>query len=194
MTCKVAVLISGNGSNLQALLDASRDMAYPAHISLVLSNKADAYGLQRAKKAGVPYVVLSHRDYDSRKAFDEAMHEVLTEHGIEFVCLAGFMRLLSAEFVEQWKGRMINIHPSLLPDYKGLKTHERVLADGVSHTGCTVHYVIPAMDEGDVIMQENVAVQLGDTAELLQQRVHAAEHHVYPKALKLAIEALHNIE
>jgi phosphoribosylglycinamide formyltransferase 1 len=187
----IAVLISGNGSNLQALLDdVAADPNHPARITLVISNKADAYGLERARARGVATRVISHKDYPTREAFDAALDAVLKEASIQFVCLAGFMRLLTPAFTEQWHGRMINIHPSLLPAYKGLNTHARALADGVSMVGCTVHYVVPEMDAGEIILQARVPVEAGDTAETLQQRVHAAEHHLYPMALRKAMERL----
>lgn len=181
---RTAVLISGNGSNLQALLDATAATDSPAEITLVLSNKADAFGLERAKKAGVPTVVISHKDYSTREAFDEAMDFALRTHNIELVCLAGFMRVLSSQFVERWTGRLINIHPSLLPLYRGLNTHARVLEAGDATHGCTVHWVIPALDEGEAIAQASLNVLPGETAEQLQQRVHALEHQLYPAALK----------
>ncbi len=187
---KISILISGSGSNLQALIDASAAPDYPAEIIQVISNKADAYGLERAKKAGISTQVISHKDYPDREAFDAALHDSLVAFGCQIVCLAGFMRLLTAGFVEKWDGRMLNIHPSLLPDYKGLDTHARVLADGKAETGCTVHYVVPEMDAGPIIVQERVAVLEGDTPERLQQRVHKAEHVAYPKALQLAVAAL----
>ncbi len=185
----VAVLISGNGSNLQALIDDMRDdWEHPAYVALVISNKADAYGLQRAAAAGIPTETLSHKDYPSRAAYDAALQETLGRYNIRCVCLAGFMRLLTAGFTERWAGRMLNIHPSLLPAYKGLDTHARVLADGALTTGCTVHYVTADMDAGPLILQETVPVQAGDTPESLALRVHAAEHRVYPQALRLALE------
>ena len=145
---KVGVLISGRGSNLQALIDACADPAFPAEIVLVLSNKADAYGLERARQAGIPAAVVSHRDYADKPGFEAAMDDALNAAGVELVCLAGFMRLLTAGFVERWHNRLINIHPSLLPSFKGLDTHARAIEAGVRFTGCTVHYVRPAMDEG----------------------------------------------
>jgi phosphoribosylglycinamide formyltransferase 1 len=187
----IAVLISGNGSNLQALMDdICADANHPARIALVISNKANAYGLQRAAVAGIPTCVISHTDYPTREAFDAALHSALIAAHIELVCLAGFMRLLTPAFTQQWHRRMLNIHPSLLPDYKGLNTHARVLADGVAITGCTVHYVVAEMDAGEVIVQETVPVLPDDTEESLQQRVHAAEHRAYPKALRTAIAVL----
>ncbi|NET71511.1 MAG: phosphoribosylglycinamide formyltransferase [Sphaerospermopsis sp. SIO1G2] len=186
---KIAVLISGNGSNLQALLDDTNGDPH-LHITLVISNNADAYGLQRATQAGVATMVVSHKDYSTRDAFDNALHKALTEHKIDLVCLAGFMRLLTPAFVERWRQRMLNIHPSLLPAYKGLNTHARVLADGQKTTGCTVHYVVADMDAGPIIAQANVAVHEDDTAHSLQQRVHEAEHRLYPQALRKAAAAL----
>lgn len=181
---KTAVLISGNGSNLQALLDASRHHTYPAAITLVLSNKADAYGLTRAANAGVPTVTISHRDYADRESFDRAMDEALREAGIELVVMAGFMRILSDWFVAQWQGKLINIHPSLLPKYKGVNTHARALEAGDSEHGCTVHWVIPELDAGEIIAQSALAIHPDDTADTLQQRVHALEHRLYPEAVK----------
>lgn len=183
MKKRTAVLISGNGSNLQALLDAARAEDFPATISLVISNKADAYGITRASSAGVPVEVLSHRDFSSREAFDEALHKLLIQHRIELVCLAGFMRLLTAEFTRKWEGRMLNIHPSLLPAFKGLNTHARVLESGIKTTGCTVHFVVPEMDAGPVVLQAEVPVMPGDTPHTLAERVHKEEHRIYPLAL-----------
>lgn len=180
---RVAVFISGSGSNLQALLDAASASEYPAEISLVLSNKADAYGLERANKAGVPTVVISHKDYPTREAFDDAMDAELAKANIEIVCLAGFMRLLSEPFVRKWQGRMLNIHPSLLPDYRGLHTHARALADGAGKAGCTVHFVTPELDGGPIISQAEVPILSGDTGEVLAARVLAQEHKIYPQAL-----------
>lgn len=180
---RVAVLISGRGSNLKSLLDACAQPDYPAEIVLVLSNKSDAGGLNYARDAGIDTAVLSHRDYESREAFDAAMHEVLQQHQVELVCLAGFMRLLTAGFVEQWNGRMLNIHPSLLPDFKGLDTHRRVLEAGVKETGCTVHFVVAQMDAGPIMMQARVPVLAGDTEDTLAARVLEQEHRIYPQAL-----------
>lgn len=184
----IAVLISGNGSNLQALTDAASAVDYPAEIKLVLSNKADAYGLERAKKAGISTIVLSHKDYDSREAFDAAMHAELVKHGIEFVCLAGFMRLLSAEFVRKWEGKMLNIHPSLLPEFKGLDAIGQAFRAGATETGCTVHWVTENMDEGPVVLQKSVPVLGGDTEQTLATRIHKAEHEMYVAALKMALK------
>lgn len=180
---RVAVLISGNGSNLQALIDASSSLTSPAVISLVISNKVEAYGLTRAKNARIPTEVISHKDFSSREQFDEAMHRILVEHRIEYICLAGFMRLLSTAFVQKWEGRMINIHPSLLPLFKGLDTHHKALQEGMRFAGCTVHFVIPEMDSGPIILQAAVPILQDDTAHTLQARVHAAEHQIYPRAM-----------
>jgi phosphoribosylglycinamide formyltransferase 1 len=180
----VAVFISGNGSNLQALIDASRDPSYPAEIKLVISNCPDAYGLQRAENAGISTCIAVHEDFASRADFDAAVHEVLMVVGVKIVCLAGFMRLLTPAMTKKWEGRMLNIHPSLLPAYKGLNTHKRVLEAGERETGCTVHYVTAEMDAGEIILQERVTIAADDTVETLQQRVHAAEHRIYPEALR----------
>jgi phosphoribosylglycinamide formyltransferase-1 len=185
---KAAVLISGRGSNLQALLDAGATDDFPVEIALVISNIADAYGLQRASRAGVPTLVVSHKDYPNREAFDAALDVRLRQAGIELVCLAGFMRLLSAGFVESWRGRMINIHPSLLPSFKGLHTHAQALAAGVKLHGCSVHYVTPALDDGPIIAQAAVPVLIDDDEERLAARVLAAEHQLYPLALRLLAE------
>lgn len=184
----VAVLISGSGSNLQALIDAAASPFYPARIALVISNKADAYGLVRAEKAGIPTRVISHRDYESREAFDAAMQAELRSAEIDIVCLAGFMRLLTPGFVQAWQGRMLNIHPSLLPEFKGLHTHARAIEAGVKESGCTVHFVTPELDDGPVILQASVPVLANDTPETLAARVLAQEHLLYPKALRMLIE------
>jgi phosphoribosylglycinamide formyltransferase 1 len=185
---KVAVLISGNGSNLQALIDACNSPDYPAEIAVVISNKDNAYGLVRAKNAEIDTCIISHRDFAGRVDFDAAMHQQLLDYNIEIVCLAGFMRLLTPKFVEQWQGRMINIHPSLLPAYKGLDTHARVLASGESHTGATVHYVVAEMDAGEIILQKKIAIVPDDDAHSLQQKVHQLEHIIYPQALRIVAD------
>ena len=186
---RVAILISGNGSNLQALIDATKATDYPAEIALVISNRADAYGLTRAQQAGIETQIINHRDYANREAFDAALHTALTQHQIAFVCLAGFMRILSDEFVRQWPRRMINIHPSLLPKYKGLNTHARALEAGDTHHGATVHWVIPELDAGEIIAQKSLKIEANDTPETLAQRIHALEHTLYPAALKSVVHA-----
>jgi len=185
MKKRVAILISGRGSNMAALIDAAKDPAYPAEIVLVLSNIADAGGLERAREAGIATEVVEHRPFGKdRAAFDRAMHAVLERHRIEIVCLAGFLRLLTPWFVERWSGRLINIHPSLLPAFKGLDTHARALAAGATQHGATVHFVVPELDSGPIIAQESVPVLPGDTEETLAARVLAVEHRIYPLALK----------
>ncbi len=188
MKKRTAVLISGRGSNLQSLIDAAAAPDFPAEIALVLSNKADAYGLKRAQKAGIETAVISHKDYDGRESFDRAMDALLREKQIELVCLAGFMRLLSPAFVQGWAGRMINIHPSLLPKHKGLDTHRRAIDAGDKEAGCTVHYVVAEMDAGPIIAQSSVPILPDDTAETLGARVLEQEHVVYPAALREVAE------
>ncbi len=184
----VGVLVSGRGSNLQALLDAGADPAYPARIAVVVSNKAAAHGLTRAARAGVPTRVVARRDYADRDACDAAMTAALEEAGVELVCLAGFMRILSEGFVSRWRDRLINIHPSLLPRFPGLDTHARALAAGVRLHGCTVHFVRLEMDRGPIIGQAAVPVLPGDTEESLAARVLEAEHKLYPRCLRLVAE------
>jgi phosphoribosylglycinamide formyltransferase-1 len=184
---KVAVLISGNGSNLQALIDAAAAKDYKAEISLVISNKPDAYGLVRARNAGIPAHVVEHRGYSSREEFDEAIQKLLQKYAIEFVCLAGFMRILSVGFVNRWQGKMINIHPSLLPDFKGANAVSDALNAGVSESGCTVHLVTEEMDAGEIIAQKKVAIYPGDTQEMLHRRIHEQEHLLYPQALNILL-------
>jgi phosphoribosylglycinamide formyltransferase-1 len=185
MKKRVAALISGRGSNMTSLIAAAKDPAFPAEIALVLSNRPDAAGLETARKEGIAAVALDHKAYASREEFERAMQRVLDEHKIDIVCLAGFMRLLTPWFVEQWSGKMLNIHPAILPLYKGLHTHERALADGVKLHGATVHFVVPGMDEGPIIAQAVVPVLSNDTPDTLGARVLVQEHKLYPLALKL---------
>jgi phosphoribosylglycinamide formyltransferase-1 len=185
---KVGVLISGRGSNLQALIDACAAPDYPAEIVLVLSNRADALGVERARRAGLETTVIPHRDFAAREGFEVALDAALREAGAELVCNAGFLRILTPWFVERWRDRQINIHPSLLPAFPGLRTHERALAAGVRFSGCTVHFVRPAMDEGPIIAQAAVPVLPSDDAETLAARVLAAEHRLFPLALRLVAE------
>lgn len=191
---KTAVLISGRGTNMQALIDDCSPKDAPAEIALVVSNVPGAAGLERAAAAGIPTLTINHRDYDGREPFEAALIDRLTDAGIEFVCLAGFMRLLTEKFVGHWLNRLINIHPSLLPAYKGLDTHQRVLDDGVRFTGCTVHFVRPAMDDGPIIVQAAVPVHEDDDAETLAARVLTAEHRCYPLALRLIAEGRAHVE
>ena len=180
---RVAVLISGGGSNLQALLDAAAAPDYPAAIALVVSNVEGAFGLQRAARAGVPATCLDHRGFADRTAFDAALDAILREAGIELVCLAGFMRILTAGFVARWHDRLLNIHPSLLPAFPGLHTHARALAAGVRVHGCTVHLVRAALDDGPILVQGIVPVMDGDEEATLAARVLEVEHRCYPLAL-----------
>ena len=174
---RIAVLVSGNGSNLQALIDANLS----GQIIGVLSNKADAYALQRAEKAKIATAVISHKDYPNRESFDDAMHQQLLAWEIDLVILAGFMRILTPNFVSQWQGKMLNIHPSLLPFYKGINTHQRVLNTGDRLHGCTVHFVTAELDAGQSIAQSAIQVSLHDNVESLAQRVHELEHFIYPQ-------------
>jgi len=189
-----AVLISGNGSNLQALIDACAQPDFPVTIVRVISNNAQAFGLQRAHKAGIETLVIDHRGFHSREDFDQALHEALVECGAQLVCLAGFMRILTAEFVGKWPGKMINIHPSLLPSYRGLHTHRRALEDGVRFAGCTVHFVVPEMDAGPIIIQAAVPIWEEDTEASLAQRVLEQEHRLYPQALRWLAEGRLSVE
>lgn len=182
---RVAVLISGRGSNMAALIDAAKDKDYPADIVLVVSNRADAAGIGYARNAGVAVTVVDHKDYGKdRDDFDRALNAVLESSQIDIVCLAGFMRLLTPGFVARWKGRILNIHPALLPEFKGLDTHARALAAGVKRHGATVHFVSADMDSGPIVCQAAVPVLEGDTAETLAARVLAVEHKIYPLALQ----------
>ena len=180
---KVGVMISGRGSNMAALIEASRAPDYPAEIALVLSNKADAPGLAVAAAADVETLALSAKAYADKDAFEAALDAALKARGVEIVCLAGYMRILGRAFVEGWSGRLVNIHPSLLPLYKGLHTHERALADGAREHGCTVHLVTPELDDGPILAQARVPVLAGDDPDRLAARVLAEEHRLYPAAL-----------
>lgn len=180
---RVAVLISGNGTNLQALIDACAAPDFPAEIVRVISNRPESYGLVRADKAGLNTLVIDHRGFLDRASFDAALQEALIECNAELVCLAGFMRLLTPEFTAQWEGRMINIHPSLLPAFKGLDTHKRAIESGVRFAGCTIHFVSADMDAGPIIMQAAVPVLAGDTPQSLAERVLEQEHRMFPQAL-----------
>ena len=185
---RTGVLISGRGSNLQALIDACAARDFPAEIVLVVSNRTDAQGLERATRAKIPTRAIAHRDFADRDGFDAALDAALKEARVELVCLAGFMRVLTAKFVETWRDRMINIHPSLLPEFPGLDTHARVLAAGVKRHGCTVHFVRNEVDSGPIVVQGSVPVLPGDDADKLAARVLAVEHRAYPLALRLVAE------
>ncbi len=181
-------MISGSGSNLQALIDACKDPYFPAEIVVVISNKADAFGLTRAKDSGIPALVLDHTPYANRQRFDDAMQLLLDEHLVDVVALAGFMRLLSPEFVARWHDKLINIHPSLLPSFKGVQAHKDAIAAGVKFSGCSVHFVRAEMDVGPIIAQAVVPVHVGDTPMTLGARVLEQEHRCYPMALRLLAE------
>jgi phosphoribosylglycinamide formyltransferase-1 len=191
---RVAILISGRGSNMRALVEAARAENFPAEIALVLSNVASAEGLAFAQGEGIATAVVDHRTYPDRESFERDMQATLAGHGIELVCLAGFMRLLTPWFVEQWRARMLNIHPALLPSYRGLHTHERALADGVMIHGATVHFVAPEMDAGPIVAQAAAPVLDGDTPETLGARVLQLEHRIYPLALKLVAGGFARVE
>lgn len=186
---RVAILISGRGSNMAALISAAADPAYPAEIALVVSNRPDAAGLARANAAGVATRVVDHTMFGKdRAAFEQALDAELSSQRIDLVCLAGFMRLFTPWFVSRWQGRLINIHPALLPAFKGLDTHARALAAGVKLHGASVHFVIPEMDSGPIIVQSAVPVRDDDTPDTLGARVLAAEHRIYPLALRWLAE------
>ncbi len=185
---RLVVLISGNGSNLQAIIDNITDKGLPAQIVAVISNKADAYGLERAKKAEIEQCVLSHKDFRDRNQYDLALKELIDGYQPDLIILAGFMRILSNEFVEHYLHKMMNIHPSLLPKYKGLNTHQRVLDAGDKEHGCSVHFVTPELDDGPVILQATVDIKENDTAESLASRVHEQEHRIYPQAIRMFAE------
>lgn len=182
---KVAILISGRGSNMAVLIEAAKASDYPAEIVGVLSNRAAAPGLEIAQQHGIATASLAQSKFLSRDMFEDTMTQILESWEVDIVCLAGFMRILGEDFVNRWAGRMINIHPSLLPDYKGLDTHARVLADGGKVHGCTVHLVTPGLDEGPALLQAEVPVLDGDTPETLSARVLIEEHRIYPEALRL---------
>ena len=194
MKRRVGVLISGRGSNLAALIEAARRPGYPAEIALVLSNRADAGGLSRARDAGIATAVVPHRDFSTREAFEAAMHERLVAAGCEIVCLAGFMRVLTASFVRLWTDRLINIHPSLLPAFPGLDVHRRALESGATIAGCTVHFVREGVDDGPIIVQAAVPVMPDDDEDALAARILTAEHQAYPRALALVAAGAFRIE
>ena len=184
MTHRLAVLISGSGTNLQAIMDAQKAGTLDAEIAVVFSNRANAAGLERAAQAGIPPASLDHRDYPDREQFDQAMIEVLTPYAPDTVVLAGFMRILSAVFVRHYAGQLINIHPSLLPKYRGLNTHARALEAGDSEHGCSIHFVTEELDGGPLIAQAPIAVHANDTVDSLSKRVQQREHLLYPQVLQ----------
>ena len=190
---KVGVLISGRGSNLQALIDAATGAGFPAQLACVISNKPDVQGLDRARAANIPAITVTHRDYSSREAFEQALDAALVQHGVQLVCMAGFMRILTSWFVDRWRDRLINIHPSLLPAFPGLDTHKKALDYGVKFAGCTVHFVRAEMDHGPIIAQAAVPVHADDDADSLAARILTAEHQIYPQAVRWIAENRVNI-
>ncbi len=192
---RVAVLISGRGSNMAALIEAAKAPDYPAEIVLVVSNRPQAPGLSRARDADIATAVVDHTLFgENRETFERALDAVLATYRIELVCLAGFMRRLSPWLVGRWRGRMLNIHPSLLPQFKGLDTHRRALEAGVKEHGATVHLVVPELDSGPIIAQERVPVLAGDTEQTLAARVLETEHRIYPRALRALAEGRVRLE
>jgi phosphoribosylglycinamide formyltransferase-1 len=185
---RVAVLISGRGTNLKALIDACAAPDYPAEIALVISNREDAPGLGVAREAGVPALVISHKKFETRETFDDEIDAALRGARIDIVCEAGFMRIHSDSFVRKWEGRILNIHPSLLPAFKGIRVHQQALDAGVKVSGCTVHFIVAELDSGPIIAQAAVPVLAGDTTETLAERVLSEEHRIYPQALRLVAE------
>jgi len=185
MKKRVAILISGRGSNMAALVEAARAADYPAHVALVISNRPEAAGLERAAAAGVKTLVIDHKAYAAREAFDAAVEAALIAEGIELVCHAGFMRIQTPAFAARWLGRQLNIHPSLLPSFRGLHPHKQALMAGVRISGCTVHFVTPELDAGPIVAQAAVPVLASDTPEALADRILVAEHRLYPFALAL---------
>jgi phosphoribosylglycinamide formyltransferase 1 len=191
MKRRVAILISGRGSNMTALIGAARDEAFPAEIAVVISNRADAGGLEKARAGGVPTVTIESKSFGKdRPAFEAVLQSTLDQHRIELICLAGFMRLFTAEFVQRWYGRMLNIHPSLLPSFPGLDPHGQALKAGVKISGATVHFVIPQTDAGPIVMQGAVAVRDDDKPDMLAARILEIEHRIYPNALRLVASGL----
>lgn len=191
---RIGILISGRGSNMEALIKACKEPDYPAEIVTVLSNRPDAAGLEKAAQAGLNTGIVDHKKYPSREAFEADLDAALRDAGVELICSAGFMRLLTEGFVEAWRNRQLNIHPSLLPAFKGLDTHERAIEAGVKLTGCTVHFVRTEMDTGPIVAQAAVPVLSGDTPDTLAARVLAAEHKLYPHALALVASGAAHVE
>lgn len=185
---RLVVLLSGNGSNLQAILDSIEKQQLPARVVAVISNKKDAYGLQRAQTANIATETLPYQGFESRESYDLALMKIIDSYQPDLVILAGFMRILSTEFVEHYAGKMMNIHPSLLPKYKGLNTHQRVLDAGEKEHGCTVHFVTPELDDGPIILQAKIAIEENDTADSLAKKIHQQEHIIYPRAIRLFAE------
>ncbi len=187
---RTAILISGRGSNMQAIVNAQKSKDFPASVELVISNREDAKGLEFAKEKNIPSFVVPHGNFQTKADFEQALLQILGQYEIDLVCLAGFMRLLSSHFISAYEGRIINIHPSLLPLYKGLDTHKRALDAGDAYTGCSVHYVVPEMDAGAVILQDKVSIKKGDTPETLAEKTLKKEHIIYPQAIRIVAERM----
>jgi phosphoribosylglycinamide formyltransferase-1 len=187
-TLKLAIFISGRGSNMRAIIESCKNPNFPAQVVMVLSNRPDAAGITFAKECGIPTEIVDHKSYPSREAFEIEISNRLKNHEIDFIVLAGFLRVLTASFIEQWPHKIINIHPSLLPEYKGLHTHARAIADGKAEAGCTVHFVVPEIDSGEIILQKHVPIFAGDTPESLSARILKQEHIAYPEAIRLIAE------
>ena len=185
---KLAILISGRGSNLQAIIQACQDETYPASIDTVISNNPDAAGLEHAAAANIHTHVINHKDFETRELFDDAMHQYLEPRNIDLICLAGFMRILSSQFAERWPMKIINIHPSLLPHFKGLHPQKQALEAGAKESGCTVHFVVPELDSGPTIIQRHVPIEQNETEKSLSERILKEEHIAYPEAIKLLAE------
>ncbi len=185
MMLKLAIFISGRGSNMLSILKACDNPDYPAQATLVFSNRPNAAGLKVAQDNGISTEVVDHKDYNSRKEFEDNLSARLENYDIDLIVMAGFMRVLSTDFVKKWPKRIINIHPSLLPEYKGLHPHERAINDGKSESGCSVHYVIPELDSGPIIGQKRVPILAGDTPGMLADRILVQEHILYPEVIKL---------
>jgi phosphoribosylglycinamide formyltransferase-1 len=195
MKRRVAILISGRGSNMVALIEAAKAADFPAEIAVVISNKADAGGLAKAKESGIATVTIESKPYGKDRAgFEAALQSVLNQNKVDLICLGGFMRLFTAEFVQRWYGRMLNIHPSLLPSFPGLDPHGQALRAGAKISGATVHFVIPETDAGPIVMQGAVAVRDDDTAEILASRILGVEHRIYPAALRLVASGRTRLE
>ena len=180
---KIAIFISGRGSNMEAIINASKSNDFPAEISLVLSNKPKALGLETAKLNNIPTAIVNHKDFDNKQDFENSILEILTNYPVDLICLAGFMRILSADFLNNYPDKVINIHPSLLPKFKGLNTHKRAIEAKETESGCTVHYVIAEMDAGPIILQKSVPISKNENEETLQAKILEQEHKAYPEAI-----------
>lgn len=182
---KLAIFISGRGSNMRSIIEACKQPDFPAEISVVVTNRPDAAGIEFAKSCGIKTEIVDHKSFENRESFEAEIQGRLQTYPIDLIILAGFLRILTASFIEKWPQKIINIHPSLLPDYKGLNTHERAIADGKSEGGCTVHYVVPEIDSGEIIVQKRVPILANDTPDTLSARVLVQEHIAYPEAIRI---------